>query len=313
MPLPLSSMSLLIWNDVRNKVRQVFHIEKTAESSTNGSAPRCVQFLHWRVPKCAINEHAPCEAQKFIAEKIGAKEGSKWLGIIFSERSSRWHSKGWTWVRHLQPTKTIPSSGEDRKNLKPWQFSQEFPKKKRGSKMHQGAQQTFQKQKGWKINSTWWLGCSAVWIYIRGFTTENSGPTIPFIGLLWVNSKNHRFPNQQLPFPNLTESLWTLPWTSVFVESWGLWASSSTAAVDQTLRTVKTYDLGWSTVVMFRLHDWDGSLFEFWFNFHQFLCASSTRHIMYTSMGEMLWCQVMSLQRELVSFMFFFLRATFAS
>lgn len=32
---------------------------------------------------------------------------------------------------------------------------------------------------------------------------------------------------------------------------------------------------------MFRLHDSDGSLFEVWFNFHQFLCASSTRHIMF--------------------------------
>ena len=167
-----------------------------------------------------------------------------------------------------------------------------------------------------------WLlgGLNLYTVRVSGFTTENSNPAIPFIGLLWVNSKNHRFPNHNYHFQNLRnlfepyldlsffkglyESEWLTmtcckcftfcgepfyfggkyPWDhEPLLDSWGLWASSSTAAVDQTLRTVKTYDLGWSTVAMLRLHDWDGFLFEFWFNFHQFLCASSTRHIMYTS------------------------------
>ena len=124
----------------------------------------------------------------------------------------RWHSKGWTWVRHLQPTKTIPSSTEDRKNHKPGKCPRNFRKRRGGSKikMHQGAQQTFQNRFCWKINGignigcfTWWLGCLAIWIYIRGLTTENSNPIIPFIGLLWVNSNNHRFPNHNYHFQNL--------------------------------------------------------------------------------------------------------------
>ena len=121
-PCHCLSVLCLCWFGKTSETRsnRFFTLRKQLNLAQTGV--RRVQFLHWRVPKCAINEPAPCEAQKFIAEKIGAKEGSKWLGIIISERSSRWHSKGWTWVRHLQPTKTIPSSTKDRKitNLAIW-------------------------------------------------------------------------------------------------------------------------------------------------------------------------------------------------